>query len=292
MLDTVNLHKKQFLSCTETGIDSIDRCLDKEHFLSYPHHVHYQHNSRGFRDQEWPDDLSDTIWCLGDSFTMGVGSPWTHTWVHALQHKTGIRCINISLDGASNAWISRQAVQILTEVRPKHLVIHWSYLHRAESPELTKGDEDRRQFVNSDSIILAQQLKNFIEALTAVENASGTTKVIYSHIPGGIPLATPPKVAELWGRFHSAGWPDVPITLSDFQSIPNFVKQELRHIDPADMLQQYFDAIGTPEHQRFIQYLDSPVCIPEFTCLDLARDGHHYDIETADFFTNQIISLL
>ena len=73
-----------------TGMDSPELCLDKEHYSNYKKKVEYQYNSRGFRDHEWPEDLSDVIWCVGDSFTEGLGQPFGETWPCLLQEKTGI----------------------------------------------------------------------------------------------------------------------------------------------------------------------------------------------------------
>ena len=72
------------------------------HFLSYDYPINYQHNSRGFRDSEWPNDLDNIIWCVGDSFTKGLGAPVEHTWPSILQNKTNKRCLNVSINGASN----------------------------------------------------------------------------------------------------------------------------------------------------------------------------------------------
>ena len=56
-----------------SGMDSEKSCLDPKHFYSYPYSVSYQFNSRGFRDNEWPADIHNSIWCFGDSFTVGLG---------------------------------------------------------------------------------------------------------------------------------------------------------------------------------------------------------------------------
>lgn len=118
-----------------SGIDSPDLCFDKDHFNEYPHTISYNYNSRGFRDQEWPttqDELKQAIWCVGDSFTVGVGSAFEHTWPQRLAAVTGQRCINIAMDGASNQWIARRAGQICREIGAKNIVIQWSYIHRRE----------------------------------------------------------------------------------------------------------------------------------------------------------------
>jgi hypothetical protein len=116
----------------ESGIDSLELCLDRAHFLSFPHKVEYQYNSRGFRDAEWPNDLSNVIWCVGDSFTVGIGSPREHTWSYVLQQRTGRRTINVSMDGASNNWIARSSVAILKQFPAATMAVHWSFLHRRE----------------------------------------------------------------------------------------------------------------------------------------------------------------
>jgi hypothetical protein len=118
-----------------SGLDRFEFCLDKKHFESYPHAITYQYNSRGFRDAEWPDTvdkLKNAIWCVGDSFTVGLGSPIEHTWPYVLQQTLQKRTINISMDGASNNCIARKVLKILTQIQPELIVIHWSYLHRRE----------------------------------------------------------------------------------------------------------------------------------------------------------------
>lgn len=117
------------------GIDSIEECLDKKWFKKYPYNVEYHYNSRGFRDSKWPEsieELKQAIWCIGDSFTVGLGAPVEHTWPCLLQQHTGMRTINLSMDGASNNWISRKTIGILKEISPKNIIIHWSYISRRE----------------------------------------------------------------------------------------------------------------------------------------------------------------
>ena len=83
----------------------------------YLHPITYNYNSRGFRDQEWPDsmtELREATWCVGDSFTVGLGSPVTHTWPNVLQQTLQKKTINVSMDGASNNLIARKVLKILT----------------------------------------------------------------------------------------------------------------------------------------------------------------------------------
>lgn len=119
-----------------SGMDNPRYCNRVTHWYSYPHAVEYQYNSRGFRDQEWPQDFTNSIWCLGDSFTVGIGSPLEHTWWYQLALVTQRRTINVSMDGASNQWISRKACAILESGVCDTMVIQWSYTHRRERKDL------------------------------------------------------------------------------------------------------------------------------------------------------------
>ena len=95
MIDTLPafvLHsRKNLKDVPYTGMDSPSNAIDKVHFSSFPYKVAYSYNSRGFRDAEWPktiEELKDAIWCIGDSFTAGVGSPYEHMWTQLLQKRT------------------------------------------------------------------------------------------------------------------------------------------------------------------------------------------------------------
>lgn len=137
-----------------SGIDSIEHCKNKEHFVSYTHPIDYVYNSRGFRDAEWPestDELKRAIWCVGDSFTVGIGQPFAHTWTQVLSHQLGVRTINVSMDGASNDWIARKVQRIVEVIDPKNIVVLWSYTHRRESETVRLSDEARVIFSSKDT---------------------------------------------------------------------------------------------------------------------------------------------
>jgi hypothetical protein len=155
---------------SESGMDSRQLCLDQKHFDSYPYAIEYRYNSRGFRDDEWPtsvEELKKCIWCFGDSFTVGLGSPLNHTWVNILQNKSVVRCINVSMDGASNDWIARKVVEVLEEIQPQHIVIHWSYLNRGELTDSQLNDEERKSW--GSNIFLKDQFNNLKKNLILVE---------------------------------------------------------------------------------------------------------------------------
>ena len=142
-------------------MDCLSHCLDKDHFRSYPKKVTYQYNSKGFRDHEWPDDLSDVIWCVGDSFTVGLGQPFKETWPQVLGSKLGKTCLNIGQDGCSNDTMALRVQEICKLHNPRLIVVMWSYLPRrrinGENVDYYKNDfgvdEDMENFSKNFKIV-------------------------------------------------------------------------------------------------------------------------------------------
>ena len=167
-----------------SGLDSIDWCKDKEHFRNFPYTISYKYNSRGFRDNEWPsniNELSNSIWCLGDSFTVGLGSCIEHTWPRVLEDKIDTSTINVSLDGASNQWISRRACDIIQTIRPKNMIILWSYLHRREHTDSTLDDEARRIMTRNTTDY--EDIDNLYYCINSVAEFSHITNLVHATIP-------------------------------------------------------------------------------------------------------------
>ena len=146
---------------TTSGIDSLDKCLNRQHYLSYHKKISYRYNSRGFRDDEWPDDLSDVIWCVGDSFTVGIGQPFEETWPHLLQQKTGKRCLNVGENGCANDTIAMRIQEIYRLYNPKLIVVMWSYLSRRYVNNENVGF-DKNDFGNKED------MENFTKNFKAV----------------------------------------------------------------------------------------------------------------------------
>lgn len=168
----------------ELATDSFEKCVNKKHFLQYPHDVVYKHNSRGFRDNEWPNDLNalqSSVWCIGDSFTVGVGSPIEHTWPYILGKNLSRSYINVSMPGASNSWIARKAVNVINVVRPDILAIQWSFLRRTESSDTSLSDEDRR--VPYSNMSIEEDCLRFFKNFALVENKKEKTRVLHSMVP-------------------------------------------------------------------------------------------------------------
>lgn len=182
MLPDLVLPSRVNLRARYSGMDHPDYCFDRRHFDQYPHQISYEYNSRGFRDAEWPAvDLDQCIWCLGDSFTVGLGTPVEHTWPRLLQNTLGHRAINVSLDGASNRWIARRARDILQQVQPPIMIIQWSYTNRRESADTTLDDEQRRIWVTRTTDL--EDLEHTLAAIDLVEHSRGAARVIHSFIP-------------------------------------------------------------------------------------------------------------
>ena len=274
LLPSFILSSRQNQLFTQSGLDTLRECLDKPHFKNYPYHVEYQHNSRGYRDAEWPDsitELQNAIWCFGDSFTVGLGSPLNHTWVNILQSKSNQRCINVSMDGASNNWIARKILILLEEVNPKLIIIQWSFIFRNEKSNTALSDEDRRlQYYNLESSV-TDLLINFVNLVNQIEQAKQKTKIIHSFIPNW----TLNGVQNEWNKLRGQDWPMTPTN-----QLAPFVQQELENFG----MDKFF--------RIYCNLLDSIVYIPELIPLDFARDGLHYDVITSTNFVDQLVNLI
>ena len=175
MLSELKLTLHADLCTSSIGLDTYEQCLDKEYFVNYPYKVFYFFNQRGFRDHDWPNDLEEKIWCVGDSFTVGLGQPFEHIWPRQIDNS-----INISMNGASNDWIARKALYIIQNANPSVILIQWSYLHRRENPDYTLPDEMRMMQQDPSDI---NDVGNFLKNIKSVENNKKSIPVIHSFIP-------------------------------------------------------------------------------------------------------------
>lgn len=130
-MDYLNYYDKKNHNAYFSGMDDLNReKVNIKNFLTYLYPISYKYNSRGFRDDEWPSDLSNVVWCVGDSFTSGIGVPFEHRWTNILQNKLNKRCINLGIDGASNPLLKNMCLQILKEYKPSTIVVMWSFFNR------------------------------------------------------------------------------------------------------------------------------------------------------------------
>lgn len=207
-------------------------------------------------------DLQESVWCLGDSFTVGLGQPWEQTWPQILQKKIKRRTINVSMDGASNDWIARRALQIISEVAPRHIVIVWSYTHRRESTGPGYSDEKRRIF--SSRATCQEDYAHFLMCLRQIQ------------YPGVLNYTIPAFRSRLnlyknWNDIKGPDWPKTPPrTLEEFQDLPAMVAMDMKEkFHCFDDYEQYFN-----DQDLQGEYTEIPQ-------VDFARDGHHFGVESA-----------
>lgn len=287
ILPDIFLSSRASQQWNHTGIDSPEWARDKTHFENYPHAISYCYNTRGFRDSEWPNNVDRAIWCLGDSFTAGVGSPLEHIWPQILQQRTGVRTINVSLDGASNQWIARKARDILSTVNPRTMVIQWSYVSRREESVEKILESQWQAFYNSvrdqswptvshqqkhtlPGFIQQelQELHNYDLYKSTIETATDEQRRV------DVTRATTEQDIEntIECIQSLAPWESSTVIVHSF--VPGFVK--------AAHAEQFFNSLRHCVHH----------CIESFPVLDRARDGHHYDKLTAESFVNLVMQKL
>ena len=262
-----------------SGMDCLEHCFNKKHFKNYPYSITYQYNSRGFRDSEWPtstDELQNSVWCVGDSFTVGLGSPREHTWTHLLQQIHGSRTINVSMDGASNNWIARKSIAILQEINPKQLIIQWSYIARRELDITTELDQPQIEFYND----------------------------IHAPVPSACTQQTDQHPLTILNNFHRECNNNLySDELRRLRSVQSSAEEDIKNT--MDCINLTINAIATTKvvHSFIPRFVPKQFCgviesqtvglvIPEIKRLDVARDGHHYDQLTSEYFVDQVMKML
>lgn len=286
---------------TQSDIDSLDRCANVEHFKKFPWPVVYNHNSRGYRDAEWPttvEELQQSIWCFGDSFTVGYGSPREHTWTFLLQQSLQRRCINISLNGASNDWIVRKIKDLLTQIVPDTIVIHWSYTHRRELPDFDLSSIANMYWKEFYKKVQAPgwpknvNLNDFYtldpdiqQEITQVHYTPEVDRFNFDTVCEGMYDAD--RLIHYSDEEVQQDTDHMIKCVKETEQLANQCGIKLIHSfvpqfapdDQVDIITQHMKESGT----KFV---------PMFPRLDLARDGHHYDILTSNALVDQIISAL
>lgn len=286
----------QNLTETQTGIDSPEQCVDIDHYNSYPWPIVYKYNSRGYRDAEWPDDLDNAIWCFGDSFTVGLGSAHLHTWTQQLQKQSGVRTINIGMNGASNNWISRKIREFsAVNIRPRAVAVHWSYLHRRETNSWALEplvDQWWQKFYNDISDQSWPKCEHFRD---------------FELLPNAVKQEIKTQHLDLerdhWARLDYEKTADCDRREEfDIDATPEQDVDNLLHaINSVEQL-------GLPVIHSFIpdyapdyatQTRIEQYClqqgyrvVTDLRILDRARDGHHYDILTAQWLANEMMQQL
>jgi hypothetical protein len=279
------LHSRVNAHWEYSGLDSFNVCLDKKHFKNYPYQVEYAYNSRGFRDPEWPEsieELKNSIWCIGDSFTVGLGIPFEHTWPYLLQQQTGRRCINVGMDGASNDWIARKTQSIINEISPLDIVVMWSYVHRRENKDTSLTDEARRQSERPESYY--EDIQNYKMCVDSVQQIASKHRVHVKHstIPNAISKKLFIETIQVYNSIRSPEWPDIN-NYTDILNLPLHILDKIKTHHTAHNLFTEINNIIELVHQS------ETLNIIEVAQLDWARDYHHVDILSNKCFVDKLV---
>lgn len=286
---------------TYADIDTIDNCMDERHFKAYPWPVHYVHNSRGYRDQEWPEsaaELKQCVWCFGDSFTVGFGSPRDHTWTFLLQQQLQRRCVNVSINGISNEWIVRKFRSLLTQVVPDTVVIHWTYTHR-------------RELRDFNLLAVANEYwKTFYNNVKAEEWPQDVDLQDFNKLPGYIQDEiknihyTPGLDRFEFDQSYEGMYDEDRVVHYSSDTEEQDTENAIECIDQTQKLAEHHGIklihsfiplfAKTAQADIIVQHMlqQDLKLVQPLVRLDLARDGLHYDIKTATHLVQQIIQLI
>lgn len=278
MLPEVYVSELADCHMTTTGMDSLMLCQDKKHFLNFPLAIDYRYNSRGFRDKEWPEDINQAIWCVGDSFTVGLGLPFDCIWSQQLQLHTNYSVISIAMDGASNQWISRMAKKIIADSDPVALVIMWSYANRRELSDSQLSNMQRRQHHNMQFDIVADY-NSFEKSVTGLSETR--TKIVHSVVPN---FHSVQNVNLIWSQIRGTDWSvDLP---DSFQNLSSEIKEEIINLhrlrDLESQIEIYHRFQSLKKHYDFVEY----------EVIDLARDNHHFGPKTCQLLAEKFAGII
>jgi hypothetical protein len=133
------------MACDCLGLDSMEHCLDRQHFDHYKDSITYRFNDLGFRDCSSDLYQGNEILAIGDSFTLGLGVNADQTWPCVLGQLLDYPVRNFSLNGASNDWMARKVTQLMQYFRPRAVVVHYTFSHRREKPVADWHDDERTE---------------------------------------------------------------------------------------------------------------------------------------------------
>lgn len=273
----------------ESGIDTLEKCHNKQRFLQYPGKIEYRYNSRGFRDAEWPDDLRSAVWCVGDSFTAGIGTSYEHIWPQKLSTITGCRIVNVSMDGASNNWIAQRVLEIAEHINPANIVAMWSYVERREKPIEEIANKFLLNFyqdIKDPSWPSCPDIGKFNALPLAIRQ-----ELAKDHVGQHIRISSNLESIEIINLDELRivqTVEDNSVHLSNFKSCINLLKDV-----NSNLVYSFIPEFAEAEHQaEYIDACQPNKIIPLFNKLDLARDGHHFDRITSQWVAEQVAPLL
>jgi hypothetical protein len=216
-----------------------------------------------------------------------------------LGQDSGKKTINVSMDGASNDWISRISQNIAQAVNPTNMVIMWSYIHRRESLDYQTRDVNNlgmqeiwQEYYQTicgvdwpDCNIIDDFAKLPLEIKEEIKNYHSISQFVVSDDLSSIQWSD-----DEAKRMHYSNELDYQ-DLNNFQQAINGIRQYdndiniIHSVVPELSPKRFIDQCGAMLNYKN-QY------VGYFPKLDLARDGHHFDRITAQNLVNSMIPLL
>jgi hypothetical protein len=180
VVQKINIPFYTNLQTNTLGMDSKQHCFNAELFDASPP-VSYQFNQVGFRTHNIDQFNSNAILVLGDSFTLGLGVNSADRFSDIIEQRMRHQVLNFSLNGASNDWIARKLQQLLTMFQPRAVIVHYTFSHRRERPNLDWLDDERTEcepFYSSQ-----ENFNNWTTNFNCICRLAKNVKLIHSFIP-------------------------------------------------------------------------------------------------------------
>jgi hypothetical protein len=274
----------------------------KRYNSKFPYKVHYKFNSRGYRDSEWPIEISDlksSVWCIGDSATVGIGSPQEHIWPQLLSRVWNQRTINVSLIAASNDFIERKCIELLDQIEPEYIILCWSYLHRRDSSEQNKitfiANETQKNWDDFYSAIRRTAWPD-CHSLNDVKNLEPKIQQeILSKYQDPI-IEIDDEMSRFINKddvekfFNSAASRSTQEEVEYFMSKIHNIKQHQHH---TQIFHMFVPEFATKTESELVKQNFSRIGIPFHAIeqIDYARDNHHWDIKTSNSIVAELTKL-
>lgn len=267
--------------------DTQSDCQDLKHFKKYPYDISYEFNSRGFRDVEWPNDLENAIWCLGDSATIGVGAPIAHSWPSQLTRLTGIPTINLGIRAIDNHTISDIAREIITNLQPRNVLILWSFFERRPVGSIHTNIVDL-----SKQLIVENELDHydyFTKCILNLDSISSKTNIVHGLIPNSTDYIWNDEcvLRRIWDDVKDPTWPE---KLEHIENIDTVIDKRI--LEELDTVHHVYDRLKRISEWYKFKSKFMKNDIGKFDQLDLSRDGRHWDINTSKLIANKFKDLL
>jgi hypothetical protein len=161
------------------GLDSLKHCFNQKDFKLHDP-VIYKFNEIGFRTHSVKKFDSNAILVLGDSFTLGLGINTEYRYSDILEQRLSHQVLNFSLNGASNDWIFRKLQQLLTIFNPRAIIVHYTFSHRRERPEIHWHDDERTEckpFYSPE-----ENFDNWFNNFKSISRIANNFKLLHSFI--------------------------------------------------------------------------------------------------------------